>query len=64
MNLIPKKAKVLNYHLLLRLAISPNKLNLYKTDYSGFKFRRLTGISRGAGPVMEWDDTDLETKED
>ncbi|WP_244575069.1 hypothetical protein, partial [Escherichia coli] len=28
----------------------------------GFKFRRLTGISRGAGPVMEWDDTDLETK--
>ncbi|MGX8042971.1 hypothetical protein [Proteus mirabilis] len=31
-----------------------NKLNLYKTDYSGFKFRRLTGISRGAGPVMEW----------
>lgn len=39
-----------------------NKINLYKTDYTGFKLRRLTGISRGGVTVMEWDETDLETK--
>lgn len=35
---------------------------MYKTDYSDFKFRRLTGISRGGVTVMEWDETVLETK--
>ncbi|HBC0988748.1 TPA: TonB-dependent receptor [Escherichia coli] len=39
-----------------------NTLNLYKTDFSNFKFRRLTGVSRRGVTVMEWDETDLETK--
>ena len=39
-----------------------NKISVYKTDYRDFKFRRLTGVSRGGVTVMEWDETDLETK--
>ncbi|ASQ15697.1 TonB-dependent receptor [Enterobacter cloacae] len=37
-------------------------LNLYKTDYRDFKLRRLTGINRGGLSVMQWDQTDLETR--
>ncbi|NBN72213.1 TonB-dependent receptor [Proteus sp. G2618] len=57
-----EKSKSIELSSVIEVGNFSNKLNLYKTDYSDFKFRRLTGVSRGGVTVMEWDETDLETK--
>ncbi|HID7802840.1 TPA: TonB-dependent receptor domain-containing protein [Proteus mirabilis] len=57
-----EKSNSLELSSVIEVGNFSNKISVYKTDYRDFKFRRLTGISRGGVTVMEWDETDLETK--
>ncbi|EKT56013.1 TonB-dependent receptor [Providencia sneebia] len=55
-------SKSIELSWLLEIGNFTNKIALYQTDYDNFKLRRLTGISRGGVSVMEWDQTNLQTK--
>lgn len=57
-----EKSNSIELSSLLEVGNFTNKIALYHTDYDNFKLRRLTGINRGGLSVMEWDQTNLQTK--